>query len=247
MRSRVRLFVLVGLLATAVDIGVFLVLADSGLVAADVAALVLAALLSYLLNRNLTFRGHPSARWVRRPSLFALTALLAGLVDLAVLYLLDQAGMMLWFSKAVAVFAAAVIRWMAYRRILFNQVRRELMERQNRPPAPGELRLSVVIPAFNEEGLITETIATIRAELLQHLGEDDFEILVVDDGSSDATAAVASQAGARVVEQDRNRGKGAAVRTGVLAADGRAIVFTDADLAYPADLIVDVLNEVEQG
>ena len=247
MRSRLRLFVLVGLLATAVDVATLVALADIGLLAADVTALALAAILSYLLNRNLTFRGSPSARWVRRPSLFAATALAAGTVDVVVLHLLDRAGLGLLVAKALAVLTAAAIRWAAYRRILFNEVRRELGEQLARPPAPGELRLSVVVPAFNEASLIGETVAAIITELDGRLSSGSFEVVVVDDGSADGTTDAAAAAGARTIELDRNRGKGAAVKAGVLAAKGRAIVFTDADLAYPAHLLIEVLEQVERG
>lgn len=247
MRSRLRLFVLVGLLATAVDVGTLLILADLGLLTADLIALTLAAAVAYLLNRNLTFRRHPSARWVRRPSLFATTAVLAAAVDLTVLLLLDRQGLGLVAAKTTAVLSAAVVRWIAYRRILFNEVRRELGERLDRPPPPGDLRLSVVVPAYNEEALITETIDAITTGVSEHLGDDSFEVLIVDDGSSDRTAELAAEAGAEVLRLEANRGKGAAVRAGVLAARGRAIVFTDADLAYPPPLIVDVLAELEQG
>lgn len=247
MRSRLRLFVLVGLLATAIDVGTLLALADLGLLVADLTALGLAAVVSYLLNRNLTFRGSRTARWVRRPSLFAATALAAGAIDITVLLLLDRAGLGLLPAKVLAVLTAAVIRWAAYRRILFNEVRRELGERLARPPAPGDLRLSVVVPAFNEAPLIAETVTAITAQLATELPPEAFEVIVVDDGSSDDTPAAAAAAGARTIELGRNRGKGAAVKAGVLAARGRAIVFTDADLAYPAHLLLEVLAQIERG
>lgn len=252
MRSRLRLFLLVGLLATAVDVGTVIWLSTAGqstlmLAAIDVLALGSAAVVAYLLNRNLTFRADRSARWVRRPSLFAATATLAAIVDITVLLVLDAVGLPLLAAKAIAVLAAAAIRWVSYRRILLNEVRRELSERAERPPAPGDLRLSVVIPAFEEEELITDTIRAIDGELAANLAAGSYELVVVDDGSEDDTAAVASAAGATVVRLEENSGKGGAVRAGVLAADGRTIVFTDADLAYPAALIPDVLAKVEAG
>jgi len=70
---------------------------------------------------------------------------------------------------------------------------------------------------------------------------------VVDDGSVDDTILRAEAAGAVVVAQPQNMGKGAAVRAGVLAASGRSVVFTDADLAYPAAMIVPMLHELEAG
>jgi putative flippase GtrA len=252
VRSRLRFFFVVGLLATAVDIGIVLWLATPGqgalrLALTDVAALTCAAIVAYLLNRNVTFRGDRSARWVRRPSLFAATATLAAVVDIAVLLFLAWLGVPLLVAKSAAVLAAAVLRWISYRRILLNEVRRELGERSRRPPAPGDLRLSVVIPAFEERELITDTIRAIDGELATQLERGSYELLVVDDGSSDDTSARASAAGAHVVRLDENRGKGGAVKAGVLAARGQTIVFTDADLAYPAALLLDVLAKVEAG
>lgn len=247
MRSRLRLFGLVGVIATAIDLGLLLFLADRwGALAADLAALTAAAVVSYLLNRNLTFRGDRAARWVRRPSLFAATAVVAGTLDLVLVVAADAIGVVLVVAKAAAIIAAAVVRWVAYRRILFVEVRQELAERVDRPSPPGAVRASIVLPAYNEAAMIAASVTAVSAAMDEALG-GDYEVIVVDDGSSDDTAAAAATAGAQVVRLAENRGKGAAVRAGVLAASGRAIVFTDADLAYPAPLLGDVIAEVENG
>jgi dolichyl-phosphate beta-glucosyltransferase len=73
-------------------------------------------------------------------------------------------------------------------------------------------------------------------------------VVVVDDGSGDETAARARAAGAdAVVVHPRNRGKGAAVRSGVGVARGRTVVFTDADLAYAPEHLLDLLLAIEDG
>lgn len=247
MRSRLRLFAAVGLAATIIDLGAFTLLESRlSVVAADIVALLLAALVSYVLNRRLTFRGRPRARWVRNPGTFAAVAVTAGAVDLVLLLLLDTAGLRLWAAKILAIAAAAVVRWSAYRWVLFTEVRREMAERRDRPPAEGTVRLSVVVPAYNESRQIESTIETLGRELRATVGED-MEILVVDDGSTDDTVARAEAAGATVVAQPVNLGKGAAVRAGMLAASGRSVVFTDADLAYPAAMIVPMLEGLEDG
>ncbi len=214
---------------------------------ADLVALAVAALVAYILNRILTFRGDPEARWVSSPGLFATTAVVAGAVDLGVLAALHRFGLALLAAKVLAVGTAAVVRWTAYRWILFRWVRRELATRVERPTPDAGRRLSVVIPAYNEGERIACTVDAIEAELARHLGEDDYEIVVVDDGSVDDTVARAAAAGARVLPLPANQGKGAAVRAGVLAADGRTVLFTDADLAYPPPLLLRVLAEVEDG
>ncbi len=247
MRSRLRLFAAAGLAATIIDVGAFILLERRlPLAVANIIALAMAALASYVLNRRLTFRGRPRARWVRHPGTFALVAITAGAVDLVLLVLLDAAGLMIVLSKVLAIGPAAAVRWSAYRWVLFTEVRREMAERYDRPPASGSVRLSVVVPAYNEGRQIEATIETLKRELAATVGTD-MEILVVDDGSTDATIERAEAAGASVVAQPVNMGKGAAVRAGVLAANGRSVVFTDADLAYPAAMIVPVLEGLEDG
>ncbi len=246
MRSRLRIFALVGLVATAVDVLVFLALSNRGLVLADLVAMSLAAAVSYGLNRQLTFRGESNARWVRNPVVFAATATAAGLLDLLVV-LVVVGWTPTWLAKIFGIAAAATVRWGVYRWVLFNVVRRELAERHDRGPSPGDLRLSIVVPAYNESRAIAATVSALRSELEGLVGPQEMEILVVDDGSSDDTSAVAVRAGARVLTQPQNGGKGAAVRAGVLAARGRSVIFTDADLAYPPAMVAVLLAELEAG
>lgn len=127
-------------------------------------------------------------------------------------------------------------------------MRVDLGRRRDRPTPPGTHRVSVVVPAFAEADRIDHTVRALRHGLGEWVGDDGLEIVVVDDGSPDATAAVARLAGADiVVRHETNRGKGAAVRTGVLVANGRTIVFTDADLSYGPDQIPVLVETVEKG
>lgn len=93
--------------------------------------------------------------------------------------------------------------------------------------------LSIVIPAYNEERRLPQTLQHIRAYLAQQ--PFSAEVLVVDDGSSDATATVAEQIpGIHLLRLD-HYGKGFAVRAGVLAAAGDYVLLCDADLAVPIE------------
>lgn len=256
MRERLRRFASIGVIATLVDIGVLL-LAARGLglivVAADAVALLAAALVSFWLHRQITFAGDPSVRWVHRPLAFALTATVAGLVDVVVLRTLVEvtgwdSAPALAAAKVPAIAVASAVRFVAYRWVLFGVVRAELAERVERPPAPGGARLSVVVPAYRESDRIGATVERVRSELAPVAPGRELEVVVVDDGSGDGTAEAARAAGAdQVVVLPANRGKGAAVRAGVLAATGRTIAFTDADLSYPPGQIADLLAEVEAG
>ncbi len=92
--------------------------------------------------------------------------------------------------------------------------------------------VSIVIPACNESGAIAAVITELLAAAPWH------EIIVVDDGSTDGTASLASSAGARVVRHPYNKGNGAAVKSGIRAASGEYILIIDGDGQHkPADAI----------
>ena len=100
----------------------------------------------------------------------------------------------------------------------------------------SDIDLTVVIACYNEEESIEDTVKEAACYLLEHHVEH--EILVVDDGSTDSTLSVAKRTAAsvplvRICHYTHNKGKGYAVRTGMLAAGGRRVLFTDADSATP--------------
>ncbi|ABK14860.1 glycosyltransferase family 2 protein [Methanothrix thermoacetophila] len=104
------------------------------------------------------------------------------------------------------------------------------------------MRVSLVVPAFNE----VKGLPLVIAEYLEWVDE----IIVVDDGSNDGTYEVAKRfAGEKVkiFRHDINRGKVAALRTGVKHASGDVIVFTDADYTYPARYVPELVREIEKG
>lgn len=100
---------------------------------------------------------------------------------------------------------------------------------------------SVLVPAYNEEEAILDTITELQ-EQLAPLAEES-EIIVIDDGSTDGTRALlAGCSGIKVVHHDRNRGYGAALKTGIRHARHQLIAITDADGTYPSDRIPDLVR-----
>ena len=91
------------------------------------------------------------------------------------------------------------------------------------------MKISVVIPVFNERETIAQVIGRVRAVL----GERPSEIVVVDDGSTDGTRDVLrTVTGIQLIEHERNQGKGAALRTGFRSVAGDVVIVQDADLEY---------------
>lgn len=114
--------------------------------------------------------------------------------------------------------------------------------------ATGYHRLSVIVPVFNERNTVVEVVRRMRAVCLPD--GLDLEIVVVDDGSSDGTRDVLKQlhdSTVRVIYHERNRGKGAAVRTGFANVSGDLVLIQDADLEYDPEDWPRLLNPVLKG
>jgi dolichyl-phosphate beta-glucosyltransferase len=112
--------------------------------------------------------------------------------------------------------------------------------------------LSIVVPAYNEADRLPATLARIA----EYLGQQtySYELIVVDDGSHDNTrgvveafAAEHSWARLETYPDGRNRGKGAAVRVGMLAAGGRELLFSDADLSTPIEELETLFKPIRAG
>ena len=104
--------------------------------------------------------------------------------------------------------------------------------------------VSVVIPAYNEGEHVAGQVNAVR-EVLARSGWP-FEIIVVDDGSTDHTAIEADSTGARVLRRPRNRGYGAAIKLGIRHAKHEWILITDADGTYPVEAIPALLAAAER-
>jgi len=113
----------------------------------------------------------------------------------------------------------------------------------------GEPYLSVIFPAYNEAERLAKTLPRVLDFLRSQKYES--EILLVDDGSQDQTVTTAEALlkgfPHKVLRQPRNRGKGAAVKRGMLAGMGRFLLFSDADLSTPIEEVEGFLKELESG
>jgi glycosyltransferase involved in cell wall biosynthesis len=103
------------------------------------------------------------------------------------------------------------------------------------------MRISVILPAKNESQGLQRTLPILRAHF------PEAEVIVVDDGSTDATAAVAAEHGARVLSSPYSMGNGAAIKRGARAATGDILVFMDADGQHDPGLIQQLLDKLDAG
>lgn len=113
--------------------------------------------------------------------------------------------------------------------------------------------LSVIIPMYNEKSVISSTIQHLTEALEETTVFDQYEIILSDDGSTDGCAETARKTIAEltlgkgtvhVLRAEKNAGKGAAVRLGMLAAKGDILLFTDSDLAYGCDAVVQMAEKL---
>jgi putative flippase GtrA len=157
-RTLLRRFASIGAVATAVDVGLLLLLARGlgwPVLAADAVSITAAASVSFVANRAITFADDPSVRWVRAPATFVATAVMAGVLDLAVLAITTQliepdGPWELLLAKLPPLALAALFRVRVYRTVLFEEVRADVASRVPRAPAPGRAGLSVVVPVLSE-------------------------------------------------------------------------------------------------
>lgn len=221
-------YVLIGLTVTAVDAIVFISLLNSGqsVTLAKTLAFLSAVALSLTLHKLWSFSGR-----IRKVSRQLIKIVLVTASGLALsLFSLKLCLRVMPPVEANFAASAVAIVW----NFSFNTF--WTFQRESCPDIPDldlALDLSVVIPAYNEAARLPKTLTATKAYLDSR--PEAAEIIVVDDGSRDGTAELALARGCKVLQLEQNGGKGAAVRAGVLAAQGRAVLIMDADLATPIE------------
>ncbi|MGE5750821.1 MAG: glycosyltransferase [Nitrospirota bacterium] len=229
-------YAMVGVTGTALDVGslyVFVDLLHIPVLVAAALSFILAVVNNFILNKIWTFRN--SSRNFRKQfikfSIVSVVGLVLTEICMAVfVYLLG-----IWYIASKLITSVIVLTWnfLANKNWTFTEKIRPL------PTAEQyDYTLTIVIPAFNEAKRIVNTLEAIH-RYFERKGMKR-EIIVVDDGSSDDTAAVVNALKARIhdlhcVSYLPNRGKGYAVKKGVEKSRGEYILFTDADNSTPIE------------
>lgn len=256
--NRFQRFLVVGVAVTVIDVLLLLWFILDRTVTpfhADLATVAIATACSLVLHPLVTMSSNPLRRWIEEsPGSYLSTNIGSLCTDVVVFTLLtdrwgtDGAGPILG-AKFLALCAAVMVRFTAYRSLIRHAVRNDQRTRRPRavPPVGSEVpRLSVIVPAFQEADRIGKTVAQIRSDLATLQAAGALEIVVVDDGSADGTFQ-AAQTADLALRLESNTGKGAAIRAGMLAAHGQVRAFLDADLAYSPEQLLTFLQRAEEG
>ncbi len=103
-------------------------------------------------------------------------------------------------------------------------------------------KTSIIIPAYNEEKGIEKVLKKVLEVI-----DNSYEIIVVDDGSTDGTYDVVKRFNVKLLKHGKNLGKGTAIKAGINEASGKYILFIDADNTYPADVIPNMVSQLDAG
>jgi glycosyltransferase involved in cell wall biosynthesis/putative flippase GtrA len=258
MFGQIYRFVIVGLLNTAIDFAIFNLLISvsgiktgPGLVLINVTAVLVAIVNSYILNRTWTFKSSDPHYTTQLPRFLiaSLTGMFINTVTVGLVPLLLWPGtapsnLALNGVKLLAAILSASWNFIIYRHWVFNKYEAAV---EFPPYQPG--LISIIVPAYNEALRLPERLQNLASTLPSSF---PVEIIVVDDGSTDTTAAVTQHIAETFpqiscISYERNQGKGKAVRTGMLAARGEYLVFSDADNTFTPRHIESLIAKLKAG
>lgn len=112
------------------------------------------------------------------------------------------------------------------------------------------MKISLVIPMYNESAILKDTLGTVSSFFAEHFASEEYEILFVDDGSTDSSRHIVEDfalAHVRALGYEKNRGKGYAVRFGIERAKGDFIIYTDCDLALGLSPVLEAMRVLLEG
>jgi len=213
---------------------------------------VVANIISIILNKKITFRDR--SNWVlSQYSKFLFTSITAFLLTLALMWLFySKLNLFIFFgekryllSKLLTSFFVILWNFLINKFWIFRQIDMQLLFDKAKQHYHDSCFISIIIPAYNEEKRITHTLLDVISKMEKK--KYKWEIIVVDDGSTDKTSEVArkildNDMRCKVITNVQNRGKGFAVKTGVINSSGEYFVFLDADNSTK----IDELNYFEQ-
>src|SRR3954471_17880093 len=118
--------------------------------------------------------------------------------------------------------------------------------------AQNPVELSLIIPAYNESAIILRNVEEIERWMAEHQPEIAYDIVVIDDGSTDGTGEVLNERAKtdprlKPLHHNGNRGRGRAIRTGFEQSSGRFVICLDADLSYSPEHIPRLLEPLRTG
>lgn len=251
-------YCVVGGFVTFVDLSVLYLLVEYQqfpVIPGTILSFFVALITSYLLNKSWTFKN----RSKNHRKQFIKFAIVSGVglgLTVSFMYLFFHI-FSIWYMLAKAMTSLIVLFWnfLGNKFWTFTLKRLEVLI-----PDKFGYDFSIVIPAYNEENRIKGTLLAIEDFIRKNLTYS-YEVIVVDDGSSDKTSEIASQykdlfyrtnndvskVVLNVVRYEKNRGKGFAVKTGVENAHGKYILFTDADNSTPIEELFKLYEYIKQG
>jgi len=229
-------YAIVGVLGTAIDIGSLYLLVEYAhlqVIPASVISFLLAVINNFILNKIWTFE-NKSKNYRKLFVKFLIVSTIGLLLTIASMYLFVHL-LAIWYILAKAITSVIVLTW----NFLGNKFWTFIIKQKEIQDKQGIIYdLSIVIPAYNEENRIKMTLLAINDYIIHN--KINAEIIIANDGSKDTTAQIIKNyqeqiPNLKLINLEKNSGKGFAVRKGVEAARGKYILFTDADNSTPIE------------
>jgi dolichyl-phosphate beta-glucosyltransferase len=247
MIKKIFKYCVVGVAGTLIDLGVLYVFVEYftvPLIPAAILAFILAATNNFIFNKIWTFKN--KSKNYRKLYIKFLTVSVIGL-GLTVVAMYTMVNILdVWYMFAKVLTSLIVLTWnfLANKYWTFH-----LSQSPNTFSKDLHYKLSIIIPAYNEENRITHTLPIIKNFLEKK--KMNAEIIVVNDGSSDSTKEVVEELkrtipNLKLINLDRNHGKGFAVKKGIEANKGEYILFVDADNSTPIEEFEKLMNKMRE-
>ncbi len=226
----------VGIMGTAIDLGSLYLLVEYAhlpVIPASAISFLLAVINNFIINKSWTFQVK-SKNYRKLFIKFLIVSIVGFFLTICSMYIFVEI-VSIWYIFAKALTSLIVLSW----NFLGNKFWTfTIKHKENQTISAFTYDLSIVIPAYNEENRIKNTLLSINDYLSNN--EINAEIIVVSDGSKDQTVDIVKSyqnkiPNLRVINLGKNAGKGAAVKQGIIASKGKLILFTDADNSTPIE------------